>query len=621
MSGICGILRLDGGSVDRVHLEQMMNSMPHRCLDGMGYYVNGKVGLSNGSVNTTPQSEYISLPLSSSDKQLHVIMDGRVDNWEALRRTLLERKTRLRNHSDAELVLQAYRIWGENCFQYINGDFAIVIWDEKNSQLICGRDRSAKKPFYYHTDANSLSFASEMSALLSLPWISGDINEPYLIERLCDTHRSLRETCWRNIYRLPQAHYMVIGPRGVQQNRYWFPEKLPPLLYKSQDEYVDHYKDILADTVRRYSRSNKELSFEVSGGVDSSSLFSVAAELEKDSKLLAPSMQGYTLDFHGDNEANELLYAKAVSDKQNKSIKKIAPAYSTLEAYDSFAKKYKTFPVGPNGYMHHNIYKHLKSMNKSVLITGSGGDEWLSGGINGYAGFLKIGDWAGFTETTVSDISSLGLLKTFYKMGRYGGLPILPDPIKAILNKLRSQARRELNTRHLPITPHVKNHLLTRQNLITAELSDIPAKLKKLGLLFNPEIRHANETMEHLAALEGVELRSPFDSKDIIEFSFVVSDGRKRQTSLNRDLHREAMKGTLPDLVRLRNNKAIFCLTYDHYIENLITAKDWQSRIINRGWADPTTLKHLCERLKNPQNHSDRYIIWPMFSASTLLVS
>ncbi len=98
-------------------------------------------------------------------------MDGRVDNWEELRRDLLGRGAVLRTRSDAELVLRAYEVWGRDCLSRIDGDFALVIWDARQQQAFCARDRVGNKPFNYHWDGRTFAFASDLHAILRLPWV------------------------------------------------------------------------------------------------------------------------------------------------------------------------------------------------------------------------------------------------------------------------------------------------------------------------------------------------------------------------------------------------------------------------------------------------------------------
>ena len=589
MSGIAGIINLNGTCVPIEHLAKMTASMSHRGIDGIRNHTQKHAALGQCLTYRTAESREGELPLCCAKSQLTLIMDGRIDNWEELRKTLLDNHCQLRNRSDAELVLESYKLWGERCFERIEGDFSIAIWDSKNARLICARDRSSKKPFYYHHNGTHFAFASEMQSLLTLPWVIQEINEGFIAERLADEHYTLQETCWKHIFRLMQAHYIIIDHNGLKRHRYWFPENLPTLHYKRQSEYVEHYKDVFTDVVRRMSRTDKPLSFEVSGGLDSTSIFACAAKFDSLGTLPAPEIEGLTLNFWNDNAANELDYVNATSHYLNRSVDKIDPAYSTLEDYQAFANKHKTFPVGPNGFMHANIYDDLRQNQSSVLMSGAGGDEWLTGSSNVYAEFLNDADRDGFIDYLIHDFKTVGLPKTITRVTRHGLLPLLPLPLRTMARNILKPDQYTLNT---PTTKHMKNTLEMQRHKANQEIMSCDIRhQKKLKTLFNADIRFANETMEHFAATKGVELRCPFDNKSIIELSFSVSAGRKNRTALNRDLHRDAMIGILPEAVRSRKSKANFSVTYDHHVFDLIKSRGWQETLIKRGWADRRELE------------------------------
>jgi len=122
MSGIAGIVRFDGAPVAPGLVETMTGAMAHRGPDGIDHWVKGSAALGQCMLRTTPESLEEQQPLTNEDASLVLVMDGRVDNWEELRRELLARGAVLRNRSDAELVLRAYEVWGDECPDRIVGE-------------------------------------------------------------------------------------------------------------------------------------------------------------------------------------------------------------------------------------------------------------------------------------------------------------------------------------------------------------------------------------------------------------------------------------------------------------------------------------------------------------------
>ena len=173
----------------------------------------------------------------------------------------------LRDRSDAELVLRSYETWGRDCLAHIDGDFALVIWDARQRTAFCARDRLGNKPFNYHWDGKTLSFASELHAILRLPWVKQELNEGMLAEVLADEWLSNVETLWIGILRLAAGQVPVVGDR-TRARHYWEPDLWATPPFKRDEEYIAHYRELLTDTVRRLARSIRPVACEVSGGLD-----------------------------------------------------------------------------------------------------------------------------------------------------------------------------------------------------------------------------------------------------------------------------------------------------------------------------------------------------------------
>ena len=312
MSGIAGIIHFDGRPVEPGQVEAMTAAMHYRGPDGIHHWRRGNVALGQCMLRTTPESLEETQPLTNEDESLVLVMDGRVDNWEELRRELLGKGAVLRTRADAELVLRAYEVWGRDCLPHIDGDFALVIWDARRQEAFCARDRMGNKPFNYRWDGKTLIIASELHAILALPGVEQVFNEGLLAEYLGQEWFSRDETFWRGVMRLVAAQRMAVDADGVRIDQYWQPDLWAELPYKTDGEYVEHYRELFADVVRRMSRSHLPVACEVSGGLDSSAIFAMAEECRRRQELPAPAIDGYALDFHDDVEANELEYSRAL---------------------------------------------------------------------------------------------------------------------------------------------------------------------------------------------------------------------------------------------------------------------------------------------------------------------
>ncbi len=516
-------------------------------------------------LRTTPESEEETQPLTNEDESLVLVMDGRVDNWEELRRDLLGKGAVLRTRADAELVLRAYEVWGRDCLSRVDGDFALVIWDARQQQAFCARDRVGNKPFNYHWDGRTLVFASDLHAILQLPWVPEVLNEGMVAEYLAMDWQSRDETLWQGVMRLVPAHFMVVGASGLRPGQYWTPDLAAKLVYRSDNEYIEHYRALFTDVVRRMSRSNHPLACEVSGGLDSSAIFAVAETLRQQGGLLAPGLDGYTLDFSGDPDADEMDFCRAVGAHLGRAIHEVLPAFMPLAWYQERARLFREFPGYPNGAMHLNILAQARSRGSKVLLSGTGGDDWLAGSPLYYAEALQ--GWRGgeLLQFICRDAQDVGWSTALWWLLRFGMAPLLPHRIKQSLRAMvRSRQGKEMA--RLPwLSVTLKERLNGRRreaNRVEPTVVKRIGQLRQLQVLTDGYVTLARELMERQNSATGVEWRQPFWDKRIIEFAFATPEHLRLRVNEDKWLHRRAMSGLLPPSVVNRSTKADFTITF-----------------------------------------------------------
>ena len=155
---------------------------------------------------TTDESVLERLPLAADAGRYAITADARIDNREELLASLaLDRRT-----ADSEIILAAYRKWGEECPVHLLGDFAFAIWDRRRQTLFCACDPMGVKGLYYHLSPTALSFASEIKALFALPEIPRRLNEVRVAEYLITLFEDRCGTFYRDILRLPGAHSLSV---------------------------------------------------------------------------------------------------------------------------------------------------------------------------------------------------------------------------------------------------------------------------------------------------------------------------------------------------------------------------------------------------------------------------
>jgi asparagine synthase (glutamine-hydrolysing) len=601
MSGIAGIIRFDGGPVEAGQVERMTSAMAHRGPDGIRHWVRGPAALGHGMLCTTPESLEERQPLANDDESLVLVMDGRVDNWEELRRELLGRGARLRNRSDAELVLRAYKLWGRELVHHLDGDFAFAVWDARRRALICVRDRIGHKPFYYHWDGRTFAFASESRALMALPWIPAELNHATLAEHLANEWHSREETFWNGVKRLVAAHRMDVGPDGPRTERYWAPDLSKPLPHRDDKDNVEHYRWLITDVVRRMSRSHRPLAFDVSGGLDSSALFATAEHLRRDGTLPAPGLTGYTLDFHNVPDADEVGFAGAVGDHLGIPVCRVPPSQKPMSWYRHWADEYREFPGYPNGAMSLDLRKAASSRGCRVSVSGVGGDQWLGGEDPGYyyAEELAQGAFSQAGACALSDIRSLGLARAFRWMVWSGLVPLAPEALKRFVRR----AARRAPAIPAWLTPELQAALDVRRKASVAAVEAEARRRSQLNLLDtlgDAYIATAIEHEERMCASLQLELRAPYHSAPIVELAFSMPERLRSLGRTTRRCHRQAMAGRLPAMVLERSTKADFMVVFQRGLDAIGAGRLCDIAHKRREWVEPAGVARMLDCRREP---------------------
>jgi asparagine synthase (glutamine-hydrolysing) len=619
MSGVAGIVDFGGRPVDPMEIENMLDIMDYRAVDGRGTWDGATVVLGHCMTHTTPESREATLPLSNADGSLCVVLDGRIDNWEDLRSLLLGRGMQLRTRSDAELVLAAYELWGEECVKSFDGSFAIAIWDARRRRLFCARDIIGFKPFFFHWSGTRFYFASDASSLLRHPEIPAEIDEAIVAQIILDDLIYTEQTIWAAVRRLPPRSMAVVAEYGPRITHYWEPDLATVLRYRKQEDYVDHYRELLFDEVRRASRSIGPLACSVSGGLDSSALFAVADALEKEGKFLADGLKGYTLLFEESFAGYELPYARATAVHLKRSIEEVPAARPDLEWYEAFASQHLTLPPWPNGTSSKRILERAHADGCRVYMDGIGGDEWLTGSVFAPADAIAR-DPRVIPSYLRSFSGSRGAFEVATELIRFGAYPFIPLRARQILRQVTGRranddfAYQVLSPRLLQL--HKSNK---RDNAIPTLSRGSQFQREYFDTLDDVFLIMAKEITELTTALAGLERRSPLSSKRMLQFCFSVPQARRLWGGTNKAIHRSALQCYLPVTVLQRRSKARFNDLLTERVSQLRARPGWKSEAMLKGWAEASGLEHLDAGLQaTPSPFAVQRTAWSIFSCAAL---
>ena len=254
---------------------RMVSALRHRGPDANGVSQSGAVTFGHTRLAIVDLTPAGAQPMFDGTRELVVTFNGEIYNHQELRRELSVLGSIFRSHSDTEVILEAYRQWGTACVSRFNGMFAFALWDERNQTLFAARDRLGKKPFYYHTTNHSLSFASELPALIEDTSIPDDINPRAIVQFLSLGYLTSAECINPHVHRLLPGNFLVWKrgkPLVIEQ--YWdlAAKFLDKSNYSSIAQAGEELDELLNDAVKIRLMSDVPLGAFLSGGVDSSSV-------------------------------------------------------------------------------------------------------------------------------------------------------------------------------------------------------------------------------------------------------------------------------------------------------------------------------------------------------------
>jgi asparagine synthase (glutamine-hydrolysing) len=551
VSGIAGLLHFDGRPAEEALLQRMTAAMDYRGPDGIRHWCRGAVALGHCALVTTSEQLGEVQPLQNESAQVVLVFDGRLDNRAELRRELLSSGVRLRDETDAELVLCAYEKWEADCVLHMEGEFTLVIWDARSRSAFCARDRMGIRPFHYHWNGSTFTFASDVHAVLAMPWVPQELNTGKVAEALAVEHLSLDETFWRGVSRLPAATSMVVRTEGLRQRRYWEPDPALRLPCKTEADYVHYHRELLRDVMKWQSRSHKPVACEVSGGLDSSALFAVGHALLREQQLAAPALHGFALAF-SDPLANESTYRTALSDYLGAAIQEVAPGRYPVSWYQQYGATYRDFAGFPNWTMMRPLYAAARAQGCGVVMNGTGGDEWLGAVTDWRSTALAARQWSPVLASLRQDAAQGGYGYAATEVLRWFASEVLPEGCKQWV-----RYRRGLPVPAAWLSADFNRSLHRRRPQVRKGGG---VRSLQLAVLRDAFGQFGRELAERQAAMSGIERRQPFWDRRIVEAAFATPEWLRARDGDDKWLHRRAMEGLLPPAILERDDKADFVI-------------------------------------------------------------
>jgi asparagine synthase (glutamine-hydrolysing) len=602
VSGIVGIYFRDGHSVEPQRLEQMLSTLTHRGPDGSNLWQQGCMGFGHCMLQTTPESLQEVLPYQHPASGLVITADARIDNREELLELLELGNNAEKPLADSELILSAYRKWGQDCISRLLGDYAFAIWDPQRQTLFCARDHFGIKPFYYYCSDQCFIFASEIKALLSLPEVPRQLNElriaDYFLQPMLEDKSS---TVYNQIFRLPPAHAVHVSNHAdFQPYCYWSLDCTATISMPTDEDYAARFREIFFEAVRCRLRSAFPIGSHLSGGLDSSTVTCVAHQILQQSQPPVP-LHTFSNIFDNVPSCDEREYFNLVLEQGSYSSHLIpADRLGPLSEWQDFFRHFDEPFLGPSHFLVHGINRATQEAGVRVCLDGFDGDTVVSHGAVYFAELARLGDWERFIAEAKAisehfDTSPGALLSsyalpylselaqrhqwlTFAKRAheisqaftisrrklwlQYGFKPLLPRWVLGIYRNIKHKSALSSNQGSSPLTQALNPAFVNRPNIKKLfkrrELGQsIPcsAREDQYQSLTSGTFTHILELSDQCAAAFSLEVRHPFMDKRLVEFCLAVPPDQKLKLGWSRIIMRRAMEGVLPAQIQWRGGK------------------------------------------------------------------
>ncbi|WLR49146.1 asparagine synthase-related protein [Halobacillus litoralis] len=281
ISAIAGIYQLDSYHDEQTHFTNMMKSFEKYPADDIGVWKNTNVLLGTHAQWITPESINEPLPFYDSEKQLTITADAIIDNRKELFDQLQVAKKNRKGIPDSQLILMAYSKWGEESPKYLVGEFAYMVWDERNNKLFGARDFSGSRTLYYYKNHCIFSFSTTIQSLLTLPYVERRLDEKWLAEYLAipgmNEAVDMSITPFHEICQLPPSHKVSVSKNKVKTTRYCTITPGRTINYKSDQDYIEAFQSVFERAVNDRLRTHKNIGAHLSGGLDSGAVASFAS--------------------------------------------------------------------------------------------------------------------------------------------------------------------------------------------------------------------------------------------------------------------------------------------------------------------------------------------------------
>ena len=514
-------------------------------------------------------------PMDFDNGNLWITYNGEIFNYKELKTELKAIGYRFHSDSDTEVVLAAYSEWGEGCVNRFNGQWAFCIFDRRKKRLFCSRDRFGIKPFYYWYDGKHFAFASEIKALLRLPFVKREINKLLMFELIVFHMMShTEETLYKGIHQLLPSHNLTLNLSGqdISVTQYYelsYNNELGRYNDKQALSYADDIRDLLINAVKVRLISDVPVGSCLSGGLDSSSIVAIINKLLREGEIdevpIGEKQKTFTASFD-EPSIDEKVYAEAVIKHSGVDSFFVYPTAERLwNELNTFLFHHDGICKSTNVYAGWDVMR-LASRHVKVVLNGQGSDE-LFGGYPQYepvyvSDMIKRARFKDLCLFLLNKRKHYGLKRCLSNSLMAGYLASMPDNLKVFLFKQKNAAQFRCIER-----------LLGDLDLNNESLKRMTDRMRSLNYLLFCDVtkdylRELLKNDDRNASAFSIENRVPFVDHRLVEYVSGIPSIYKLYNGWSKWLLRLAVRDLLPEKILWRKDKIGFATPVQNWIRH-----------------------------------------------------
>ena len=565
MSGIGAVFHRDGRPAGRDEITRMARALAIYGPERQAISTAGSIAFAYTHFSNTPESRFEQQPLGGGGGRFMMVFDGRLDNREELAEQLGIGAPDLALLSDSAIAMRCWEKWRLSAPERWIGEFAVIIWDKAERQLVAARDPFGLRTLSFHASPTRLVLASAPKGVFAAGGVPRALDEQKIADALVHLYSDVSRSFFKDVQRLAPAHLLIADGRKLEIRRYWSAENLPEVRLPRDDDYVEAARELLARATKAQLRSAGRVGALMSGGLDSpavaitalSHLQSAGETLPVFTWVPEPGWDGLAPEFsYGD----ETPYVQAIA-AMHPGLEVHFVRAEGLGHYHLLDEFIRAAEVTPRNALNmcwvHDIHARARSQGICVLLCGAVGNVTLSW--SGMGACIELWRQRRFRalarELTAGARTPVDVALNIWRDLLH---PLGPDWLFALRSRL--------------LDPHVRGPRWRRFSAINPAYAErmhiaeraahfgfnffgkLPSDLRALrrGVLTDGAILELGDAAQGLRALHGIEMRDPMCDRRLVEWSLGVPEEQFRRNGVRRWLIKRMMKGRLPESV-LRN--------------------------------------------------------------------